>query len=89
MGGLIDCLGGEERGTYTAEEMADETYQDSARSVFVVGVEAFECSRFLVCVEEGEVGDFFEGSFCGWVVVDFDVAHEVRLGVDGHCGVEE
>ena len=83
------CLWGEEGGTYTAEEMADENYEDSSRSVLVVGVEAFECSQFLVCVEDGEVGDFFEGGFCGWVVVDLDIAHEVRLGVHGHGGAEE
>ena len=59
-----------EGGTYTAEEMANETYEDSSGAIFVIGVEAFERVRFLVCVEDGEVGNFFEGGFCGWVVVD-------------------
>ena len=89
MGRLLGWVFGEV-GTYTAEEVADETYEDTPRSVFIVGVEAFECSGFLVCVEDGEIGDFFKGGFCGWVVVDFDIACEVGLGVDGHSGgVEE
>lgn len=81
--------GGRGGGTYTAEEMADEAYEDSARSVFIVGIEAFESSRFLICVEDGEVGAFFEGGLCGWVVVDFDIADEVSLRVYGHSRVEK
>ena len=76
-------------GTYTAEEMADETYEDAARSNFVVGVEGFESVGFVICVKHGEVCDFFEGGFCGGVVVDFDIAYEVGLRVDGHVAVHE
>lgn len=45
--------------------------------------------RFVVRVENGDVSNFFQGGFCGWVVVDFDIAHEVGLRVDSHVPVDK
>ncbi len=60
--------------------------EDATGTVFVVGIQALKRVLFSILVQDGQVGDFVEVSFGGWIVVDLDVAFEVGGRVfDGHA----
>ncbi len=68
--------------------MPYEDDEDATGTVFVVGVQALKRVLLPILVQDGQLGDFVEVPFGGWIVVDLDVAFEVgRRVFDGH-GVE-
>lgn len=74
-------------GSYTTEEMTYEYYENPARTIVVVGVQALEGILLPILVQHRQLGYFLEVSFGRGIVVDLDIALEVVGGgrtFDGH-----
>lgn len=71
--------------TYTTEEMPYEDDEYSARSIFIVGIQALEGMLLPILIQYRQVRDLLQGSFGRRIVVDLDVALEIASRVfDSH-----
>ena len=71
---------------YATEEMPYKYYQDPARTILIVGIQALESVLLPILVQHGQVGDLLQVSFGGRIVVDLDIAFEVGGRVfNGHA----